>query len=106
MKKIKIYLIALAVVSFLAYSIIGTSGNVDTIKKLAPSEMLKRNWRILRYEGFQHGSWANHGGKVWYHVACIDNSDIQYRVCITLWGDELQYYYGQPEVLNRVKIDY
>ena len=87
------------------YSIVGTSGNVEKIKQLAPEEIKKREWKILRYEGFRYGSWGNHGGKVWYHVANTNNPNIQYRVYITMWGDELQYTYGQPEILQRVDVN-
>lgn len=86
------------------YSCIGTSGDVEKIKLRAPLEMTQRNWKILRYEGFQYGSWGNHGGKVWYHVQNIDNPSIQYRVYVTIWNDELQYKYGQPEQLHRLDI--
>jgi hypothetical protein len=94
----------LLVVGLLAYSMVGTSGKVDEIKKKAPSEMAPRNWKILRYEGFEYGSWGNHGGKVWYHVANIDDPSIQYRVFITMWNGELQYHYGAPETLNRIDV--
>lgn len=89
------------VLAILSYSMIGTSGKVATIKDRAPKEMLSRNWEILRYEGFEYGSWGHHGGKVWYHVKDITNPEIQYRVFITLWDNELQYTYGAPEVLHR-----
>ena len=68
------------VVVICAYTVIGTSGNVKAIRKLAPELMAERNWKIMRCEGFQYGSWAQHGGKVWYHVQNIDNPSIQYRV--------------------------
>ena len=99
-------LVLVIVTIILGYTLIGTSVNVEKIKKIAPLEMQKKNWRILRYEGFQYGSWSDNGGKVWYHVANIDNPNIQYRVYVTLWDNELQYYYNQPEVLNRVQVDY
>lgn len=94
------------IVVFLGYSIIGTSGNVEKIKAVAPQEMIKRNWKILRYEGFQYGSWSRHGGIVWYHVCNIDNPNIQYRVNISMWKGELQYYYNSPETLNRIEVKY
>ena len=99
-------LVLVIVTIILGYTLIGTSVNVEKIKKIAPLEMQKKNWRILRYEGFQYGSWSDNGGKVWYHVANIDNPNIQYRVYVTLWDNELQYHYNQPEVLNRVQVDY
>ena len=99
-------IIAIFLIIISSYSLIGTSGNVNEIKLKAPSEIAKRNWKILRYEGFQYGSWGNHGGKVWYHVANVDNPSIQYRVYITMWNDELQYNYNQPEVLNRLDVKY
>ena len=68
--------------------------------------MAERNWKILRYEGYQYGSWYNHGGKVWYHVANIDNPNIQYRVYITIWDGELQYNYNGPEQLSRIDLNY
>lgn len=96
----------IALIILVSYSLIGTSGRVDEIKKKAPSEIAKRNWKILRYEGFEFGSWGNHGGKVWYHVANIDNPQIQYRVYITIWDNELQYHYGNPETLQRIEVNY
>jgi len=98
-------IITLLVISLIEYTIIGTSGNVDEIKRRAPLECPYRGWKILRYEGYQYDSWGRHGGVVWYHVANIDNPNIQYRVAIALWNDELQYYYGKPEQLSRVEID-
>ena len=96
----------IALIILVSYSLIGTSGRVDEIKKKAPSEIAKRNWKILRYEGFEFGSWGNPGGKVWYHVANIDNPQIQYRVYITIWDNELQYHYGNPETLQRIEVNY
>lgn len=90
--------------TLLTYTLVGTSGNIEKIKELAPKNMEQRNWKILRYEGFQHGSWSTHGGTCWYHVANIDNPNIQYRVEIALWNGELQYYYNAPEVLERIEI--
>ena len=89
-----------------AYSIIGVGTRVNTIKQMVtPQVMAERNWKILRYEGFQYGSWMRHGGVCWYHVVNIDNPNIQYRVQVSLWGDELQWWYGQPETLNRVSMN-
>lgn len=93
-----------AIVAFLGYSIVGTSGRVEEIKRRAPGSMESRNWKILRYEGWQYGSWGNHGGKVWYHVANLDDASIQYRVYVTLWGGELHYCYGDPEPVSRLNI--
>jgi len=88
------------------YSLVGTAGNVETLKERAPKEMPARGWEILRYEGFQYGSYNTHGGSVWYHVREIENPNVQYRVKISLWNDELQYYYGQPEKLIRHEVEY
>lgn len=104
MNKLTTIISILIISLLLSYTLIGTSYNVDKIKSLAPLEMFKRNWKILRYEGFQYGSWDENGGKVWYHVCNIDNPNIQYRVKITLWNNELQYYYGQPEILQRIEL--
>lgn len=89
----------------LLYSIVGTGQNIDKIKILAPQNMAKRNWQILRYEGYNWGSWDKNGGYCWYHVCNIDNHSIQYRVKVSLWRGELQYYYGEPEKLNRVDVN-
>jgi hypothetical protein len=86
------------------YTKIGTSTRVVEIKERIPEAMTQRGWKILRYEGYQLGSWGHHGGKVWYHVQNIDNENIQYRVFVTLWGDELHFTYGEPEKLNRVDV--
>ena len=95
-----------AVVVLIGYSIIGTDGKVDAIRKKAPLEMEERNWTIIRYEGFNYGSWGRHGGKVWYHVADIDNPNIQYRVFVTMWDGELQWHYGEPERLERFEVEF
>ena len=100
----KIFGLVILIVVFLGYSIIGTSSRVGEIKKAAPASMAERNWKILRYEGWEYGSWCYHGGKVWYHVANLDDPTIQYRVFITLWGGELHYTYGSPETVNRINI--
>lgn len=92
------------IATLVSYSLIGISGRVEEIKKRVPKEMEQRNWKILRYEGYEYGSWGHHGGKVWYHVANIDNTEIQYRVYVTLWENELMFYYGNPEVLTRLDI--
>jgi hypothetical protein len=90
--------------SILMYTLIGTNGNVEEIKKRVPLEIKERNWEILRYEGYQFGSWNLHGGTCWYHVVDIDNPNIQYRVRISMWDNELQWYYNGPEILQRLDI--
>ena len=90
----------------ISYSLVGTKYKVDEIKSMAPASIQERGWKILRYEGWQYGSWYNNGGKVWYHVADTAHPTIQYRIYITLWDDELHYCYGNPETLNRVEIQY
>ena len=97
--------VGLSLALLIGYSTVGTSGNVDEIKRIAPAAIEDRNWEIMRTEGWQYGSWAQHGGRVWYHVKNADNPNIQYRVQVTLWGDELQFYYGEPEKLSRVDLD-
>lgn len=100
------YFLIIAIVTFLLYSFIGVGTRVDTIKKMVtPQVMAERNWKILRYEGFEYGSWARHGGTCWYHVVNIDNPNIQYRVQVSLWGGELQYWYGSPEQLSRFSVN-
>lgn len=93
-------------IALLGYTIIGTGERVDKIKELAPASIESRNWEIMRYEGFQYGSWYNHGGKVWYHVRNKDNHNIQYRIYVTLWAGELQYNYSAPESLSRMEVKY
>ncbi len=93
------------IILFFLYGIIGVGTRVNEIKLKAPGEMVKRNWKILRYEGYNYGSFCYHGGKVWYHVANIDNPNIQYRVYITLWNEELQFHYDEPEKLIRAELN-
>lgn len=93
-----------AIIALITYTVIGTSGNVDEIKRRVPLEIPQRNWTILRYEGYEYGSWNIHGGRVWYHVCNTDNTNIQYRVGVALWNNELQWYYKEPEILNRTEI--
>ena len=97
--------IATSVMAILLYSIIGTSERVDDIKERAPTDIASRGWEIMRYEGWQYGSWSHHGGKVWYHVRNKDNHSIQYRVFVTSWGGELHYIYGAPEKLQRIDLN-
>ena len=98
--------IVLTLVTTLGYTIAGTSSRVEEIKQRAPQEMAARDWKILRYEGFQRGAWGDHGGRVWYHVANVSNPNTQYRVFITLWEGELHFHYNQPEQLQRVEVNY
>ena len=100
------WFITIAIVLLLLYTCIGSDKNVTILKERAEIEIPKRNWKILRYEGYKYGSWSRHGGTVWYHVANVDNPDIQYRVAISLWNNELQYYYNEPEVLSRIQIQH
>lgn len=105
MKKVEILSIS-CLVLLISYTVIGTAENVDEIKAKAPYEIEDRGWELLRYEGFQYGSWYKHGGYAWYHVRNTDNHSIQYRVKVSMWNGELQYWYGKPEVLNRMDIKY
>jgi hypothetical protein len=103
MKTLGSIAITLAVL-LLGYGIVGTSGRVAEIKREAPAVIKERGWEIMRYEGYQFGSFAHHGGKVWYHVKDKTNPHIQYRVYICKWGGELHFYYNAPETLSRIQI--
>jgi hypothetical protein len=92
------------VVALALYTGIGTSGNIPEIKEKVPQAMEDRGWEIMRYEGYEFGSWNKHGGFCWYHVRNVDNENIQYRVRVAMWDDELQFYYGAPEKLNRLDV--
>lgn len=104
MNILKIIIISL-ILLFVGYSIIGTSYKVDEIKMESPKAISERGWKILRYEGYQFGSFNNNGGKVWYHVVDTGNPNIQYRIYITKWGDELQFNYGEPESISRIQVN-
>jgi hypothetical protein len=104
-EKILVGFFIAVLVGLLGYSLIGTSGNVEEIKQRVPQEIGQRGWEIMRYEGYQFGSWAQHGGVCWYHVRNVDNHNIQYRVQVALWNGELQWYYGKPEQLSRVDVE-
>lgn len=97
--------LSVALVTLMAYSIFGTSYKVDEIKKLAPADIQQRGWEIARYEGYQFGAFACDGGKVWYHVRDKTVKNTYYRVAICMWDGELQYYYGEPEKLNRIDVN-
>jgi len=90
---------------FMYYVLFGTSGNIEEIRTKAPAAIEQRGWEIMREEGYKHGRFDVHGGKVYYHVRNVDNHNIQYRVHISLWDGELQYYYGSPEKLNRFDVN-
>lgn len=94
------------IVALLGYSTIGTGTRVDEIKAEAKESIESRGWKILRYEGYQWGSWAQHGGRVWYHVADVKDPSIQYRIFITKRGGELHYWYKNPEPLSRININH
>jgi hypothetical protein len=87
------------------YSIIGWDSKVEEIKRIAPTEIEKRGWRIITYDGYQWGSWSRHGGKVWYNVQDTLRPEIRYRINISMWKGELQYYYGEPEKLYQINIE-
>jgi hypothetical protein len=95
----------LFVLSFIYYSIVGTDGNIEEIRAIAPADISQRGWEIIRDEGYQYGSFGKHGGYVWYHVRNTDNHSIQYRVKVTLWNGRLEYWYGAPEKLSRFNVD-
>lgn len=111
MKKIKeilknygfVLTVLVFIITLIGYCLIGTEGDVPFIKNAAPKEIKNRGWEIMRYEGYERGSWGNHGGKVWYHVRNVDNHNIQYRVCIIEWKGELHFVYGEPEILQRIE---
>lgn len=105
MKKIFSIIGIVFFVIILSYSLIGTATRVDRIKELVPQKVAERGWEIIRYEGYQYGSWDHHGGTCWYHVRNIDNHNIQYRVRVSIWNGELQWYYGAPEKLLRFDIE-
>jgi len=102
-KKIIGFVTLLAFCLFI-YTNIGTCENVGKIKALVPKAFQERNWKIVRYDGFEYGSWNKHGGCVWYHVANIDNPAIQYCVNVALWNNELQFYYNKPELIEQTKL--
>ncbi len=91
---------------FSIYALVGTNGNIQEIKERAVIEIPLRGWEIMRYEGYQFGSFGKHGGYAWYHVKTVGNDSIQYRVKVSLWDGELEYWYGQPETLNRINVDH
>jgi len=97
--------LVLFIVLFIGYGVVGTYEDVEEIKRRADIEIPLRNWEVVRYEGYEYGSFKNHGGKVWYHVKDKGHSNTYYRVYVTLWGGELHYAYGAPEVLNRINLD-
>lgn len=93
------------IIGTVIYTVTGVPTRVETIKQIAPNEIEKRKWEILRYEGYQYGSWSRHGGKVWYHVKDTSIPNTYYRVFVTLWGDELHFHYDGPEELKRIDVD-
>lgn len=91
-------------IALISYAIIGSSSNIDELKKLVPEDIPSRNWEIVRYEGYEWGSFNKHGGTVHYHVKDKQFDNVYYRISVALWNNELQYYYGEPEGLNRVDV--
>jgi hypothetical protein len=97
-------LLNIVLLSLLSYSLIGTEGNVSQIKKLAPAVLEANNLNVLRYEGYDRGSWGHHGGKVWYHCEEKGNPTLRYRMFLTLWNGEVHLTYGAPEVVQNTDI--
>lgn len=97
----------LSIVLLLAYTIFGTEGRVADIKRGAEQRIQAAGFNVLRYEGYQRGSWCNHGGKAWYQVQESTNPNIRYRVYVTLWNGELMLTYGPAENVSnlQVKVD-
>jgi len=89
---------------FGVYSCVGTSHNVDKIREAAPLEIEQKGYEILRYEGWQYGSFGHHGGKVWYHVKDSSRDNVYYRMFVTMWNGELHLYYNAPEKTQNVNI--
>lgn len=101
-------LFVLSVIAFVlglaGYTIVGTEGRVQAIKAQAPAAIANHNWNVIGYEGYQRGSWSNHGGKVWYHVEDNKNPNIRYRVYLTQWNNEIHFYYNDAEVVSNVQV--
>ena len=104
MKKAILSVAGLLVAGFFYYCIVGTNGNIEEITLRAPLEIPARGWQILRYEGYQYGSFGKHGGRAWYHVRNTSDHSIQYRVQVTLWDGRLEYWYKAPEILIRADL--
>lgn len=92
--------------ALLTYTVFGVETRIPEIERRAPSELSIDGFVVLRYEGYQRGSWMNHGGKAWYHVAESTNPNVRYRVCVTLWGGQLQLCYGHSEAISDVEVRY
>jgi hypothetical protein len=105
LEKIYVVLVSIVILPLCIYTCVGTSSRVEQIKSMAPKVIAERNWKIIRYEGWQYGSWEHHGGKVWYQVCESNDSNIQYRTFATLWNGELHFSYGAPIVLSRVNVN-
>lgn len=99
-----ILLLFLVAIPLITYSIVGTEERVSKLKILAPKELEARNFNILRYEGYERGSWCYHGGKVWYHVEEKTNPNIRYRIFCTLWNNEVHLYYAYTENINNLQV--
>lgn len=97
--------IIVSIIGIVAYSLIGTEGRVPEIKNRAPAIIESNGYTILRYEGYQRGSWGEHGGRVWYHVCESTNPNIRYRMFATLWNGEIQFTYGNPEPIWNTQIE-
>lgn len=95
----------MAVILLIAYTIFGSESRIPEIKRRAPAQIEVNGYTILRYEGYQRGSWGNHGGKAWYHVAERTNPNIRYRMYATLWNGEIQFTYGPPESISNLQVE-
>jgi len=86
-------LLVTLLIGLIAYSTVGTSYNVNTIKKTAPAAISEKDWTIVRCDGYQFGSWSHNGGTVYYSV--FDNkTGIRQEVGVSSWYGELQFWYN------------
>lgn len=66
--------------------------NVDNIKAAAPKVWADAGYEIVGYEGYQIGSPATPGGRVWYVVTRKGDKRILYTGFLSKWGDEYHIY--------------
>jgi hypothetical protein len=89
--------ITLAFILSLLYLVVGTSGNIDDIQRLAIRELPERGWTIIRKDEATRGRIGKHGGSVWYYVKDNSCENTNYRVGVSMRGGELQYDYKVPD---------
>jgi len=82
----------------IALSVSSCYRDVEKIKKVAPSYLKERGYKIVSYDGYECDFLAIQGGFVWYQVK--DSDGYLYNLAISEWRGEYHIY--NQKCLNAV----